>query len=277
MPAERSADSAAPPTVLLVDDDPLLRHSLRVILRQEPYLLREATGARQALEFLAENPCDLVVTDESMPGMTGTELSARLSASHPNLPRIVFTGEATLDLAVDAINRGQVFRFLQKPCKPTVFKAALREGLQERRRLLALAEDAARSQETGIGAPAGEASAPEAWVRAFGPPALEMTAREREISGHLVTGWRLAQIAQTLCLSEHTVRNHLKSVFQKLDVHSQAELIERARMAPLPARDWSAIRGDRSAPMDISAGLQDALDPARAADAVGHSRSRPER
>jgi DNA-binding CsgD family transcriptional regulator len=57
----------------------------------------------------------------------------------------------------------------------------------------------------------------------------ELTLREREVLASVVNGWRVSQIAPKLFISVHTVRNHLKSIYRKLDIHSQRELIERAR------------------------------------------------
>ena len=67
------------------------------------------------------------------------------------------------------------------------------------------------------------------WARALVPLLATLSAREREIFDLLLDGLRLAQVAQSLFISRETVRNHLKAIFHKLDVHSQTELIGKGR------------------------------------------------
>lgn len=95
-------------------------------------------------------------------------------------------------------------------------------------------EDALRSSLTKIAIDLQAASlmagsTPAAQPEFRHPELAELTKREREVLAHLVAGDRVPAIATTLFISQHTVRNHLKSMFRKLDVSSQAELIERAR------------------------------------------------
>lgn len=216
MDVPTSPSSALPvrPTVLVVDDDHLLRAGLRCMLNKHPYQVREAASGAAALDFLAKHPCDLMVCDEGMPGMRGTELAARVAEKFPLLPRVVLTGQATLETAMLAINLGHVFRFLTKPCPPDLFQAAVYAGLAERQRLLA-ADSCARH---------------EAPVEAIEPsnPLFRLSEREEEIRKLVATGWRLNQVAEKLFLSRHTVRNHLKSVFRKLNIHSQADLTTKS-------------------------------------------------
>lgn len=95
--AERSVPRASPCRVLLVDDDALTSMSTSDALSDLGHEVVEARSARRALEILREGtPIDVVVTDQAMPGMTGTQLAAEIRASWPDLPIIVATGYAEL-------------------------------------------------------------------------------------------------------------------------------------------------------------------------------------
>ncbi|MFN8546228.1 MAG: response regulator [Candidatus Binatia bacterium] len=161
--------------MLLVDDDPALLGALRRALRREPYEILVASNAPEALATLAARRIDVVVSDETMPGMTGTELLARVHASHPHTIRMMLTGRGSLPLAVRAINRGQVHRFFAKPCDPTDLASAIQQALQQRalldgsRRLL----DAVRGASSTIAAE--EPAEPEALLREIEQQLAAMT------------------------------------------------------------------------------------------------------
>ncbi|HHN75047.1 MAG TPA: response regulator [Acidobacteria bacterium] len=119
-------------TVLLVDDEPRVTAALRRCLRREGLNILEAHSGEQALELLASHEIDVLVSDERMPGMSGSELVCRAAASHPGVIRIILSGQATLDAAVKAINEGKIFRFLLKPCNETDLLFSIRQGLEYR-------------------------------------------------------------------------------------------------------------------------------------------------
>lgn len=123
-------------TVLLVDDDTNLLNALSRALRKEPYTIRTANSASEALTLLEQCPVDVIVSDERMPGMTGTHFLARVQAQYPDTVRIMMTGETTLEVAVQAINEGQVYRFFTKPCNPMELATGIRQGLLHRALLL---------------------------------------------------------------------------------------------------------------------------------------------
>src|SRR4051794_19626926 len=88
---------ANPCRVLLVDDDALTSMSTSDVLADMGHEVVEARSAKRALEILREGtPIDVVVTDQAMPGMTGTQLAAEIRASWPDLPIIVATGYAEI-------------------------------------------------------------------------------------------------------------------------------------------------------------------------------------
>ena len=119
-------------TVLLVDDEPHLTQSLKRGLRNEPYRVVTASSGEEGLEVLASEPVDVVVSDESMPGMSGAEFVAQVARAHPDTVRMILTGQATLDAVGRAINQGSIFRFFTKPCNEIELIHAIRQGIQQR-------------------------------------------------------------------------------------------------------------------------------------------------
>ena len=120
------------PRVLFVDDDPTLTRNLHVVLRRAPFEVLTANSGPDALEILEAGPIDVVVSDERMPGMTGSELLTQVRELYPDTHRIILTGQASLDATIDAINRAGVFRYLSKPCLPSELIAAIQEALAMR-------------------------------------------------------------------------------------------------------------------------------------------------
>jgi diguanylate cyclase (GGDEF)-like protein len=111
--------------VLLVDSDSDFLRLLRAALPPEPYHVLTAPSARIALEILRKEVVDVVVADENIPGMSGTELLAIVAGEFPACGRIILTGYATVDIAVRAVNKAHVASFLLKPCDPTVLGDAI--------------------------------------------------------------------------------------------------------------------------------------------------------
>lgn len=221
--------------VLIVDDERGVLDALGLVLSDETFRVHKAESANQALCLLERIPVDVIVSDERMPGMPGTEFLTLVHERWPNTMRIVLTGYADVDAALRAINGGRVFRFLQKPCPPKRMKQTIHEALAERRRLMSSMrfEDAARQHLQTISTLEGASGCDGCDVQSelSGLSAADkvlLFEREKEVLRLLVSGRRIPSIAEILYISPHTVRNHLKSMYGKLHVHSQAELTARA-------------------------------------------------
>lgn len=122
--------------VLLVDDDRSMLDSMRRLLRHD-YDVSVAESGEQALAlFETCRPFTVIVSDLRMPGMDGVELLARTARKSPDTIRVLLTGFADLQAAMDAVNLGHVFRFLTKPCAPELIvltvEAACRQARLER-------------------------------------------------------------------------------------------------------------------------------------------------
>lgn len=102
--------------VLLVDDDPSVTAGIGRRLKRLGWTIMEATSGPEALALIADQSVDVVVSDQQMPGMDGLVLLEKIAVSDPSTIRIMLTGHATMELAIQAINKGHVDRFLVKPC-----------------------------------------------------------------------------------------------------------------------------------------------------------------
>lgn len=119
--------------VLCVDDDPNILAGYRRILHAR-FAIDTARGAKEALTMVQEQgPYAVVVSDLRMPEMDGIALLARVRELSPDTVRIVLTGFADIQMAMAAVNEGNVFRLLSKPCPPEHFARALEAGLQQYR------------------------------------------------------------------------------------------------------------------------------------------------
>jgi response regulator RpfG family c-di-GMP phosphodiesterase len=125
---------------MLVDDEPRILSGLRRALRGERFEVVTATSGAEALSKMAIEPVDAVVSDHDMPGMTGTEFLTKVCETYPSTVRFILTGKATLDMAIKAVNEGQVHRFLNKPCNTVDLAVTIRQALQQK----ALMEEAKR-------------------------------------------------------------------------------------------------------------------------------------
>jgi diguanylate cyclase (GGDEF)-like protein/PAS domain S-box-containing protein len=119
-------------TLLLVDDEPNILNALSRALRRDGYRILTATGAKEALELLGREDIDVIVSDQRMPGMTGTELLSKVKEMHPEIVRIVLSGYTDLDAITDAINQGAIYKFLTKPWNDEEIRTQIRDAFRMR-------------------------------------------------------------------------------------------------------------------------------------------------
>jgi signal transduction histidine kinase len=136
-------------TVLVVDDEPDLVQSLQALLRLEYHVLGATSGA-EALAILREQDVHVIMSDQRMPGMTGVEFLSRARQDHPDAVRLLFTGYADIRAVIDAINQGNVYRYIAKPWDAGELETVIRQAAEqyelraERKHLLADLEKANR-------------------------------------------------------------------------------------------------------------------------------------
>ena len=118
--------------VLIVDDDSNLLNALRRSLHKEPYEILTAESAERALILLKSEQVDAVISDQNMPGMCGVEFLAKVAEAYPHTVRFMLTGQATVEVAVGAINKGAITRFFTKPWHPIDLVTTLRQSLEQK-------------------------------------------------------------------------------------------------------------------------------------------------
>jgi signal transduction histidine kinase len=132
--------------LLVVDDEPDLVQSVKDLLRFD-YKVLVATRAAEGLKIMERDKVHVVMSDQRMPEMTGVEFLKNLRDSHPDTVRLLFTAYADLSAVTDAINQGNVYRYISKPWEPEELKTVLRQAVdyydlqEERRRLIQEVQD----------------------------------------------------------------------------------------------------------------------------------------
>jgi DNA-binding NtrC family response regulator len=218
--------------ILFVDDDRSILDVLRVLLARDAFDVHTAVGADEARRMLSEGPYDVVVVDAHMPGTNGVALLSEIRERYPQMVRMMLTGSGDVSVAMQAVNEGSVFRFLVKPPDPVVLRRAVADALEvaektrkEAQLLRLTLEQQSLMRELYAG---GSADPRDAKSAAREQALTEvLSPRELEVAQALVRVGDADTVARTLGVSPHTVRTHLKSMFRKLDVHSQSALLSR--------------------------------------------------
>jgi putative nucleotidyltransferase with HDIG domain len=115
-------------TVLFVDDEVNILKALQRLLRSEHMNVLCASRAQEALELLDKQACQVVVTDQRMPEMSGVDLLSQVRQRFPDIVRMMLTGYTEMDVAVDAINRGEIYRLITKPWNDDELRATIRQA-----------------------------------------------------------------------------------------------------------------------------------------------------
>ena len=123
--------------ILFVDDEPAVLDGLKRMLHKE-FEVETAVGGEQALETIhLLGPYSIVVSDMRMPGMNGAQFLAKVRQTTPDTVRMLLTGYTDLNAAMEAVNEGNIFRFLTKPCEKETLARALTTGLVQHRLITA--------------------------------------------------------------------------------------------------------------------------------------------
>lgn len=119
-------------TILLVDDEVDNVDALERIFRTQ-YNVLKATSARQALKTLDQHPgpVSVIITDQRMPEMTGVEFLSESMKSHPETVRLLLTGYTDIESIIEAVNAGQIFRYLTKPWDPVDLQNTVRMAIEK--------------------------------------------------------------------------------------------------------------------------------------------------
>ncbi|MDO8945743.1 MAG: response regulator [Desulfocapsaceae bacterium] len=117
--------------ILLVDDEANVLEAIQRQLRNR-FDIKTAQSGEEALEVLrTSGPFSIIVSDMRMPGMDGVQLLTLVKDMYPDMVRIMLTGNADQETAAEAVNAGQIFRFLNKPCSTATLATALALAIRQ--------------------------------------------------------------------------------------------------------------------------------------------------
>ena len=128
-------ETVPPPaaTLLFVDDEPSILSSLKRLFRPHGYRIHTAESGDEGLEILAREAVDLVISDMRMPEMDGAAFLEQVRQRWPHVVRILLTGYADIESTVNAINRGEIYRYINKPWDDHDIVLTVREALARQR------------------------------------------------------------------------------------------------------------------------------------------------
>ena len=175
--------------ILLVNDDNNILDGYRRSLSRE-FVMETAMGGEQALKLDADNgPYAVVVSDMRMPGMDGIQLLSKIKAQSPDTIRVMLTGNADTETAINAINEGSIFRFLNKPCSKEMMAKTLTAALVQYR--LVTAEKQLLEQTLS-----GSIQVLTEVLSLVNPAAFSRAERARRYIHHIVTSMKLPNVWQ---------------------------------------------------------------------------------
>ena len=186
----------------LVDDDPALRTALTRLLGASGYTVQAWASADEFLAGADPAAASCLLLDVNLPGLNGLQLQQHLAAAGAALPIVFLTGAGDIPMSVQAIKAGAE-DFLAKPVPAATLLAAVERAI-------------ARCQRERAGS-----AARQELRRRF----ATLTAREREVFSLVVQGLLNKQIADRLGNTERTVKEHRRSVMEKMQVDTLAELV----------------------------------------------------
>jgi FixJ family two-component response regulator len=193
------------PTILIVDDDPSVRESTKLMLEGAGFSVKTFASAQDFLQAKLQEGPGCLILDVRMPGISGLDLQEKLASAKSPLPVIFITGHGTVPMSVRAMKAGAV-DFLQKPFEEQDLLDAINTAIT-RQREEKLKKDEADKLQQRINA---------------------LTSREYEVFSLLVTGMANKEIAYKLGMSERTVKFHRVNIMEKTNAESLVDLVRLA-------------------------------------------------
>nr|WP_315222977.1 EAL domain-containing protein [uncultured Duganella sp.] len=126
LPVDPAAPNQPAQTLLIVDDNPDILWSLDQLFQRDAYQILTAGSATEAFELLALHPVQVILCDQRLPGMNGTEFLGQVKDMYPETIRIILSGYMGLDAVLDSVNRGAIYRFYTKPWDDTQLRDNIR-------------------------------------------------------------------------------------------------------------------------------------------------------
>lgn len=200
--------------IVIAEDHAIVRGGLKQIFSITPGLevVAEAVSGDDVLSTIAAQPCDLLLLDINLPGLSGADLITRVKAHHPALPILILTMHDSPHVASRMIKAG-ADGFITKDSEPEVLISAIRKVARGERYV---APDIAMKMALMAAAPAGAA------------PHTALSDRENEVFTWLIKGLGVNEIAGQLKISNKTVSTHKMRLMEKLQATSNSDLMRYA-------------------------------------------------
>jgi response regulator RpfG family c-di-GMP phosphodiesterase len=128
-----AAGAQTRPKILCVDDEPRIVEGLALHLRRKYEVIPAGDGVKGLEALISDPTIQVVISDMRMPGMDGATFLSRSRQVVPDAIRLLLTGQADIESAIAAVNDGQIFRFLTKPCPPGTLLAAVAAAVEQHR------------------------------------------------------------------------------------------------------------------------------------------------
>jgi len=224
------AEFVGPPraAILIADSDVAFCNTISAELKAYGFYCACARDGPRALDAVAQGSFDLLIAETQLPGSAGLAFVEFVAQEHDEIPILLVTAAPRIATAVQAMRLG-VADYLIKPVDPhallEVVQRALDRAYRHRRAIQALHTLCDVLMEQPPAKTSSAASQRDAEDLA------ELSTRERQVALTFVDTPSVAGVAEALGISVHTVRNHFRSIYRKLGIRSQAELIARVRGA----------------------------------------------
>ena len=209
-------DLGRPPIrLMLADDHRMLREGLRRSMLEQGFdVVGEACDGAEAVEMAARLQPEVILMDVTMPGLDGVEATRRVRSALPHVRVVMLTMHADQDVLADAVRAG-ASGYLVKDCSTEEIADAVRM---------------AANGETALSPQLAASMLQE--VRRLDQPVHEeeriITRREEEVLQLIADGCSTPEVAERLYISQKTVKNHLASIYQKLDARDRTQAVLRA-------------------------------------------------
>jgi DNA-binding NarL/FixJ family response regulator len=203
--------------ILVVDDDESYLASIRRIMRGH-FIIVTTTDPVQALKIIEyQGPFAVVISDYRMPFMNGIELFSKIIAIDNRIQRIMLTGCAELQMAIDAVNRGKITAFLTKPTPAGTIRLVILDAIRTYNECLVGKLVTPKNQNTLL-------STKESSTGLYFP----LTVKETEILSWLAKGCSNEEISIKLNITVGTVKSHVNNLFGKMGVNSRCKVVAKA-------------------------------------------------
>jgi DNA-binding NarL/FixJ family response regulator len=198
--------------ILIVDDDERYLSSLRRALRGNFNIVttKDPVQALKIIEY--QGPFAVVISDFQMPFINGVELFSRIVAIDKNIQRIMLTGCAELQMAIDAVNHGKITAFLTKPTPIVTIRSVVLDAIRAYQKSIATQLFHSKNLLT---------------KQNISHLCSPLTIKEKEILSFVAKGLTNAEISKELTITVGTVKCHLNNLFSKLDVHNRTKVVAK--------------------------------------------------